>query len=163
MNLLDFDIDLNFNDGEKFSFNLELGDTFFSLKDNSLLSSGDLLSQVSIIRHEDTLDLQVDIKGHVNSSCDRCLNDIRLLVDTKFTHFLKFTSNEELWGDEVHIPADSSSYSLYDLLYENICLNVSPRHLCENSDKGVECEVLSFKQNTKENDPRWDQLKKLID
>ena len=160
---MDFDISLNFNDGEHHSFHLELDDSFFALKENSLLDSGKLSAELGLSRQEDTLDLKVKLSGKIFSQCDRCLKDISLPVDAEFSHYLKFTTDEDLLEDENHIPADSLSYSVYDLLYEGVCLNAPQRHLCEFSDKAEACEMVSFDQKNENTDPRWDQLKKLID
>lgn len=163
MNLVDFDINLNFNNGESRQINLELDNTFFALKENSLLNAGLLSAQIELSRLEDTINIEIKIHGKVFSQCDRCLTDISLIVDTSFRHYLKFTTDPELLEDEHHIPADSISYSVYDLLYEGIVLNTPQRHLCENSESGEACEMVSLEHKEEKTDPRWDQLKKLID
>jgi len=163
MKLSDFDIDFIKFKNEKDSFNYKLNDTFFGLKESSLYQSCEIDSTVHCTRNENNISLQFELKGHLNSQCERCLRDIKIEVDSERDEVLRLTSNDDLLKEENYISINNQVYNVYDSLYEQICLSLPSRKICENSTIQKACEIDHPAAEVKEEvDERWAELKKLI-
>lgn len=163
MKLSDFDIDFIKFKNEKYTFVLKLDDTFFSLKENSLYQFCDIDVTVDCEKNDNTINLTYTLDGHVNTQCERCLKDISLKVKAQTLEPLKMTPNQELLQNESYISIHQQVYSIYDSLYEQICLNLPLRQICETSITNEPCEIdhPSAEKDDKI-DERWAELKKLI-
>lgn len=165
MKLSDFDIDFIKFKNESHTFSFQLNNTFFGLKENSLYQTCDIKVEVNCIRNESNITLDYILVGTVDSNCERCLRDIKIYIDAERQDVLRLTSNEELLEEENYISVNHQIYNIYDSLYEEICLNMPTRKICEHSAKQKECEIDHPATESKpdEVDERWAELKKLID
>ena len=164
VNLADFDIGLELAEHTKIEFQSHLDHTFFELKDNSLYKSGSIELKMYGERLENSLNLAFELEGHLDAVCDRCLNEIELAVNASFNHVLNYTEEEELVGTEGFVSSKQKAFSVYDVVYEQICLNAPSRHLCENAIGRDKCEMFAINvTHPSESDPRWNDLKKLIE
>ena len=101
----------------------------------------------------------------VTGECERCLDDIQLEVKITHNELIKLTSSESLLTEENYISIHHPVYNVYDTLYEQVCINMPLRKICENSTKKQECKIddhLSTSTNETIEDERWAQLKKII-
>jgi uncharacterized metal-binding protein YceD (DUF177 family) len=103
------------------------------------------------------------MKGKVSSNCERCLDPIDLGVDVRFTETYKLTGDRDLLEEENYVSDKNPVFSIYDSVYEQICLNVPSRLICANSLEPKECDLPSGEESVSTTDPRWDKLKKLIE
>ncbi len=163
MKLNHFDIDFIKFKNEKDVVRFEINDTFFTLKENSLHNRCDIAIEISCEKSDNTLTLVYDMLGHVYSQCERCLNDISIAVKTNNNDVLKLTNDEELLQQENYLSANHQVYSTYDSIYEQICLSMPTRLICENSITNKICEIAQLQSASEEViDERWAELKKLI-
>ncbi|MBT6236133.1 DUF177 domain-containing protein [Bacteroidia bacterium] len=163
MKLSDFDIEFIKFKNEKDTFTFKLNDTFFQLKENSLYDRCDIDAKIDCLKNDNTLVLDYTLIGTVFSSCERCLSEIKLLLDSTRNEVLKLTSNEDLLQEENYLSVNNQVYSTYDSLYEEICLSMPTRLICENSLTNKQCEI-DHSETADEDvvDERWSELKKLI-
>jgi len=165
MKLSDFDIDFIKFKNEKDQFHFEMNNKFFGLKENSLYHSGDIDVAVTCERNENTISVDYILNGMVTGECERCLDDIQLEVKITHNELIKLTSSESLLTEENYISFHHPVYNVYDTLYEQVCINMPLRKICENSTKKQECKIddhLSTSTNETIEDERWAQLKKII-
>lgn len=163
MKLSDFDIEFIKFKNEKDVVRFKLEDTFFQLKENSLYDRCDIDTEIQCEKNDATLTLDYKLTGHVLSLCERCLQEIKIKADGSRIEVLKLTSNEELLQEETYLSVNHQVYSTYDSIYEQICLNMPTRLICENSIDNKKCEIAH--QHPTDNtivDDRWAELKKLI-
>lgn len=162
MNLRDFDIDLNRHREDHFQLDFTLEDAFFALKENSLFNHCMVSVLVNCDRVENTLTLKYSLSGQVGCQCERCLDPIHLALNSSYTEAVQITGDPQLLEEEFYISENNPVYSVYDSLYEHICMNVPSRLICENAIEQKECEIPSNEDNNDDIDPRWDKLKSLI-
>jgi len=164
MKLSEFDIDFNKFKNEKDFFSFKLNDAFFELKENSLYQHGDFNIDIQCEKFEDTIILDYTFKGNIKSHCERCLKKIKIHINTFRQDVLKLTLNNDLLNEENYLSVNHPVYSVYDSIYEQICLDMPTRLICENSEIQKKCTIehLDTKPTEKRVDDRWAELKKLI-
>lgn len=163
MKLTDFDIEFIKFKNEKDTFHYELDDTFFSIKENSLYTSGEISCTVVCEKNDSNIALKYELSGHINVECDRCLNDIKIGVQSERLDVLRLTQNDDLLKEENYLSVNHQVYNIYDSLYEQICLDLPTRKICKISLSQKECEIEHPEaEETNEVDERWADLKKLI-
>ena len=161
MELRDFNIDFIKFRNESHNFEFHLDRTFFTLKENSLYQDGEIDLQCKATKHETTVQLDYKIKGFVRSECERCLDPIKLPIDSEFTNVYKLTLNKEKFGEDNYLSANDQIVNIYDEVYEHIVLSMPSRLICENGIEDKECTIDLADDDEKEIDPRWEELKKL--
>jgi uncharacterized protein len=163
MKLTDFDIEFIKFKNEKATFHYKMDDAFFKIKENSLFSSGDIKGTVVCERNDGNISVKYELDGHMNMQCERCLNDIKVGVQSERHDVLKLTQNEDLLKEENYLSVNYQVYNIYDSIYEQICLDLPTRKICKHSLNHEECEIQHPEaEDTKEVDERWADLKKLI-
>ena len=164
MMLSEFDIDFNKFKNEKDFFSFKLNDAFFELKENSLYQHGDFNVDIQCEKFEDTIVLDYTFKGNIKSHCERCLKKIKIHINTFRQDVLKLTLNNDLLNEENYLSVNHPVYSVYDSIYEQICLDMPTRLICENSEIQKKCIIkhLNSNESNDEVDERWAELKKLI-
>jgi len=164
MKLSEFDINFNKFKNEKDHFSFKLNDAFFELKENSLYQHGDLNVDIQCEKFEDTIILDYTFKGNIKSHCERCLKKIKIHINTFRQDVLKLTLNNDLLNEENYLSVNHPVYSVYDSIYEQICLDMPTRLICENSEIQNKCTIEHLDTNPKDKkvDDRWAELKKLI-
>ncbi len=123
---------------------------------------------------------RVKLSGHVEAElemeCDRCVGLIRFPVSTNFD--LEYVTREdyeaiapavELSETDLELSIfDGESIDIDELVREELLLAVPTHLLCQENCKGV-CSICGVDRNTTEcecetedGDPRWAELKKLV-
>ena len=101
--------------------------------------------------------LEVVVKGHLKGSlemtCDRCLEDFEFPIDKDFAVLLlpkktlAFEEERELTTDELEISFYENSFiSYYEILHEEILLSLPFRNLCRPDCKGI-CQACGTNLN----------------
>ena len=103
MKLSEFDIDFNKFKNEKDTFSFKLTDAFFELKEKSLYQHGDFNVDIKCEKFEETITLDYSFDGYINSQCERCLNPIKIRVNTSRQDILKLTLNDSLLNEENYL------------------------------------------------------------
>lgn len=157
--------------GETFEFQLE--DSFFNHFVSGDWSGGKVLASVVALKRPDGISLEFHLKGELAVTCDLCLDQFPLPVDMHQRLFIKYgNSREELDDDIIVISRDENLFDLSNLLYEYLVLSmpVKKTHPKDRKgDSGCNLEMISKLQkhlvadDHKGTDPRWDDLKKLLD
>jgi uncharacterized protein len=152
-------------------FGFEIGNKFFEEFEESEIKEGNLSVQVELNKLSSHFDLNIKINGEVRICCDRCLElffhpiacENRLLV--KFGK--KWDDNDP---DLITVPAEEHELDIKQYLYEFIHLALPIQRVHPGNEVGTNsCNpdmLRKLKEHIvnveKENDPRWDELKKLI-
>lgn len=129
----------------------------------------------NIRRKERGVDVRGRLTARVLVECDRCLKPVELPVDAKFK--LEYVTAEEYRAQQaVELTKEDLDLSVFDgeaidldgLVTEELLLAVPDHLLCNNNCKGI-CPVCGKDRNTvdcncqtKEIDPRWTGLEKLV-
>jgi uncharacterized metal-binding protein YceD (DUF177 family) len=170
-------------------YEYSLENQFFIDIDGTDVQKGKVKVLLSLKRSPVAFEMSFQINGIVWVPCDRCLDDMELLVGTQNRLVVKFGKEYAEESDEiVVIPEEEGSINLAWFLYEFIALNVPMKHIhppgkcnksmssklkkhttknadatdddeCDNGDD----DVLTEEGIPDATDPRWDALKGFLD
>jgi uncharacterized protein len=153
------------------TLDFEIGNKFFEKIEESEVKEGSLIANIEIDKISTHVDLVIRISGRVRVCCDRCLelffhpikSENRLLVKSG-------KSIDDSDPDILSVPADEHGLDLQQHLYEFILLALPIRRVHPDDKKGnstcdpemlKKLEELIVEEDNK-SDPRWDELKKLM-
>ena len=165
------------SDGQH-EFIYNLNDAFFGQFESSLVETGALKAKVGLLKSQTMLSFTFEIRGTVESVCDKCLGALEIPVRYKGKLLVKFGAEyDEPSEDIVVIPHDDSEINVAQWLYEFICISLPIRHVHQKDKDGkLACDpemleklnqylVVDKPENevNDEVDPRWAALKNLVD
>jgi uncharacterized metal-binding protein YceD (DUF177 family) len=171
----DFDIKFTGLKLGKHDFHYELGDEFFALFDYQEFEKARLGVEVLLEKKENSLELNIKMKGVVQVPCDITNDPFDLPLSNELDLVVKFGPEYDDTDETVLILPDGEHYvNVAQYLYELAVLamplkRVSPA--VERGEKGQkELEILKRaegvapekEEENKEIDPRWDKLKDLL-
>lgn len=163
-------------------FEYVVDDLFFKLIEGTLYDKGKIHVVVDLIKSTQMLVFNYTFKGTVDTICDNCLESMDQLIDFSFRTYVKFGPEyEELEDDDiVIIPHEEHEYNIASTIYDLIVTSQPIRHLHPTDEKGkstcnpdmmeklsnyLVSERVAEVDITEESeiDPRWSELKKLLD
>lgn len=154
-----------------YNFDFEIGNSFFDLFEESEIKEGNLNADVEIDKRSSLIEMKIMISGVVRISCDRCLEmfDYRLTCENKL--LVKFGTIKDYSDPEIiTVSSEEHQLDLSQFFYEYIHLalpikRIHPDDENDNSTCNPEM-LLKLKEHLVEeegrSDPRWDELKKLM-
>lgn len=149
----------------------EIGKEFFEQYEESEIKEGSLIAIVTLEKRSTHMDLMIRISGEVKVNCDRCLEEYSQRVDCENRLLVKFGRViEDTDPDILSLAADEYELDLQHHLYEYIYLALPIRRIHPDDNKGNSlCNPAMLKkleeliiEEEAEIDPRWDELKKLM-
>jgi len=152
-------------------FEFRIGNEFFEEFEESEIKEGNLQATIELDRRSSHFDLIFKISGKVKVCCDRCLELFFLPVSCENRLLVKFSkTRDESDPDILEIPADENELDIKQYLYEFIHLALPIQRIHPGGKGGKNScdpdmlEKLSkhIVNEEKNNDPRWDELRKLI-
>jgi uncharacterized metal-binding protein YceD (DUF177 family) len=160
-------------------FDFEVGDSFFELLEDSLISKGQLNVIVNLNKSQQMLVLEMTIAGIVESTCDNCLGEMEIPVEYSGKLYFKFGEEYEEESEEITIlPFDEHQLNVARWIYEFAVISLPIRHVHpedENGNTSCDPEMLEKlnqylvdgeqegEEKEETHDPRWDALKNIID
>jgi uncharacterized metal-binding protein YceD (DUF177 family) len=153
------------------TFEFEIGKTFFDLFEESEIREGRLSVVVRLEKTSTHIDMGFSISGEVKICCDRCLEMFSHPVSCVNRLLVKFGNEMDDSDPEIiTIPRDEHELDIKQYIYEFIVLALPIKRIHpDNADgiSGCDPEMLrKLKEHLVEdeagNDPRWDELKKLM-
>lgn len=166
---------------QDYSYDYVLGAEFFDMFPDSPLNQGVFKVHLELTKSETMVQLDFNIQGQVELTCDRSLEPYTELIHSHKKQIFKFADREEEVSDELSfIPWGTDSLQLAQLLYEFIVLGLPYKRIhpdfrevedeeeegqnstvwVYSSEEGPEDEPSSG-EDEGQVDPRWDALKKL--
>jgi uncharacterized metal-binding protein YceD (DUF177 family) len=175
----------NLSDGVH-TFEYDLDRIFFDAIDGNEVRKGNVRVAVKVRKTSSTFEFKFDLKGVVQVSCTRCLDDMDLDVDTQSRLIVKFGKEYSEESDEiVIIPEEEGEINIAWFLYEFIALTIPIKHVhpagecnrivssklrkhravgtddADDDDGEIPDDDFSEEEESQDNDPRWDALKGL--
>jgi uncharacterized metal-binding protein YceD (DUF177 family) len=159
-------------------FEYQIGASFFGLFKEPLVENGKLNAVVTLNKSQKLLIVDFDIKGTVNSICDKCLGPLEIEVESSERIYFNFGIEYAEQSEEIIVlPYEEHQINVAQWIYEFIILNLPLRHVHADDENGnPTCDAGMIEKlgeyivgedkisEKKEgiSDPRWDALKKLI-
>lgn len=173
LGLEEFDIEfVKLRDGQH-EFNYRLEKKFFGLFGNEEVLDSDLVVKATLEKSVNLMNLNLQIMGKVDVSCDRCLVPLSIKVDT--SHHVLYKMLPELDDEEVEQSDDWVVLTQQDYkinlgqdCYETTLLSLPMIRNCDEMEtKPCNYQMLSKLNDLsgdgeEQSDPRWDKLKELL-
>ncbi len=154
------------------TFVFEVDDKFFEYFEGSLVKSGNIKIHLDLTKKAQLLVLEFKITGEIYTQCNRCLGDMALPIAYSGTVYVKFTqaaTNDE--EDIIFLSPEEDILRLASTFYDyiNLCMPYKVIHPEDEQGEST-CDkamLEKLKEHTKGDkntatDPRWDELKKLL-
>lgn len=155
------------------TFDFEIGNKFFDLFDESEINEGELVAVVEIEKMTSHMDLIIKISGRVKTSCDRCLELYGQPVECENRLLVRLgrvfdDSDPEI----ITVPSAEHELDLKHYIYEfiHLALPIQRIHPFDNEGESTcnpvmlqKLEEYLVKDEEADSDPRWNELKKLIE
>ncbi|MCF8345581.1 MAG: DUF177 domain-containing protein [Bacteroidales bacterium] len=150
-----------------------LNGSFFESFSSNEWESGRIRAIVEIKKRTDGITLGIQMNGELMVVCDRCLELFPLQVDIFQQLFVKYGEGRaELDDDVVVVAKDENQIDLSGFFYDYLVVSIPVRRVHpdnKNGESGCSREMIEklnehiITKNAEKFDPRWDELKKLMD
>lgn len=149
------------------SYEFEADNTFFSKFDESLMLKAKVNFLVELEKQTTLMNLEIDVVGLIETSCDRCGGDLQSEIDGDFRVIVKFGEETSDLTDDIIVLGPSEHFIELDQLFfefTHLCL---PQRLVHEEESECNQDALKalrkfeLKDNEENIDPRWAQLKNL--
>lgn len=131
---------------------------------------GDISVKATLLKKTLVMTLDLEIVGEIQVNCDRCLDRFPYQVEGASTLYIKFgETHEELDDDVIVVPESENEIKIAQYIYELILLSFPINFIHPDDEDGFDTcneemiEKLNEHSEKEETDPRWSELKKLID
>lgn len=151
----------------KHSFEFVLDKAFFDCFEATKGTEGEINAEVELVKSSLLMEVRINVCGTVKVACDRCLGDLNLDIKGSMNLYVKQSEREEGNDDDfIVLSPDDDFIDLSSYLYEVYMLNypmrvVHPDGECDTEMRDV-LDNYIIEEDDKPIDPRWDELKKLI-
>jgi uncharacterized metal-binding protein YceD (DUF177 family) len=157
----------------KHNFNFEIDNTFFDSFEYDDFNDAKLHLDVLLNKTSTMMELDFEITGTVNVDCDITSEGYDQEISSELRLVVKFGEEYNDEDDEILIlPHGEHHVNVAQFVYEMAVLSVPQKRVhpgvedgtlkSELLDKLNELQPKEKKDNKEENDPRWDELKKLL-
>lgn len=153
------------------TIDFEIDNKFFEYIEESEVKEGSLIANVVMDKRSSHLDLAIKISGNVRICCDRCLEMFFHPVVCENRLLVKFGKTiEDIDPDILSLPVGENELDLQQHIYEFILLALPIKRVHpDNPDGESTCDPEMLKkldefiiEEDPEEDPRWNDLKKLM-
>lgn len=154
-------------------FDYQIDDKFFEHFEGSLVDNGNVTVKVILEKRSAFLKLHLKIKGWLELTCDRCLENYQQKIKNSAEIFVKFGEKEFEEGENViWVLPEENQLNVAQIIYEYVSLSIPLRHIHpkdENGHRDCNIEMVeklkkythSAKEVKAPTDPRWNALKNL--
>jgi uncharacterized metal-binding protein YceD (DUF177 family) len=152
-------------------FEFEINKQFFDQFEESEVKEGELTAITEVLRSSTHMDLDIRISGKASLCCDRCLEIFDHPVDCVNRLLVKFGRvSDDSDPEIITVPRDENELDLKQYIYEFIHLALPIKRIHPDNADGVStCDPVMLQklkehlvEDDKGDDPRWDELKKLM-
>ncbi len=183
-------IDLKGMQEDTATYDFLLDNQFFANIDGPEVQKGKVNVKLNVKKTSKAFELDFQTEGIVRVPCDRCLDEMELPITSSDKLFVKFGKGfAEESNNMVIIPEEEGEINVAWFMYEFVALTIPMKHVhapgkCnksmmgklskhlkttpdEDQDQeifdGSADEVIEDTDDSKEIDPRWNELKKILD
>jgi len=153
------------------TIDFEIDKEFFEQFEESEVKEGRLIADIVMDKRSSHLDLAIRISGNVRICCDRCLEMFFHPVVCENRLLVKFGKTiEDIDPDILSLPVGENELDLQQHIYDFILLALPIKRVHPNDANGEStCDPEMLKkldelivEEDTEADPRWNELKKLM-
>ena len=148
----------------KFEFLID--DKFFECFEYSEIRRAQVIVHLDLKKHDRMLELTFTMKGTLEVTCSRCLDNFHMPIEAEEVLFVKFGHEFKEEDDNIIvIPETESQINISPFIYDYLSLLVPFRVIHpedENGQSACDPDVIGRidkSSEQKEIDPRWDKLR----
>jgi uncharacterized metal-binding protein YceD (DUF177 family) len=147
-------------------FSYQLDDAFYQGLEQTEIKGGLVQAKVVIKKVADAYDVTLTQQGYIVVECQRCLDDMSWRVDVTDHLVVKFGTDLTEQTDELVVIGEQELFDIGWYLFEFAALTIPicPTHEEGECNPEMEEKLKEYAPGEKsdEIDPRWEQLKSLI-
>ena len=145
-------------------FEYELNDAFFTLFEYQEYRELQGTARLHLVKSETMMDCRLDFEGSIQAPCDITDEMYTQALENHFAFQVKFGEEYNDEDDEILIlPHGDHQFNVAQQIYELVVLSIPAKLLGPNAGNGLEDFIEEEEDDTKnETDPRWDELKNLL-
>lgn len=152
-----YKVDLKGMQGDTVSYAWQVSDDFFSAVQGPEIQHGRLDVALRVKQTSGAYDLEFQLQGNVEVSCDRCLEPMACPINALCNLRVVLAEEYQDDGDIVTVPEKEGTINVAWHIYEFAALQIPMRHVhAEGECKARHQSTSSAEENT---DPRWEALK----
>jgi len=140
-----------------------LDDDFFAQFEDTLIQAGKIDLTVRFTKSHATGTLELQHSGHIETTCDRCLEEIELPIEGSAQLLIK-EAQDALDDEEdvLLVDAETGTLDLKEAIYDYVSLSVPMIKYCDQ-ETPCNSEVLARLRPTQDekSNSAWDELKNL--
>ena len=161
-------------------YEYHLDKQFFVNMENTEIHNSDLQVKLTVNYRNDVYDMTFDITGNITLLCDRCLDDLILPINETYHLVVKYGDKYSDETDELlEIPESDNYLNVAYMIFDTVALAIPMKHVhphgeCNRAMRAAlkkhsaqadedDMDIDNDGDDTQDSDPRWDELKKLID
>ena len=165
---------------ETSEYRFQLDNQFFEELDSLDIQKGQLDVVLKVKRTSGIYQLDFQTVGKVIVTCDRCLDEMEQPIETDDTLKVKLGGEFSEVDDIVVVPEEEGYINVAWFMYEFIALNIPIKHVhavgncnmdmlhklnkhLRMEDDGADSKICNGDDEVREIDPRWNELKKILD
>lgn len=148
-------------------FEFKINGTFFEQFNETEITEADIDITVVLTKQNNLMQMQFEINGTVNLSCDRCLKYYDFPIEASENLVVKYGNDEES-TDEIIAVNEAAGYAdISHYLFEYIMLALPSRRVACEVDEDFKCDEETIKKlnenlvTDEEVNPIWEKLNKL--
>ncbi len=159
------------NEHETVEFSLE--EKFFAFFESEIWKEGKIKVIATVSKRTDGITFDMTLKGALLVTCDRCLDSFWMDIETREKLYVKFGSEpKELDDHTVIVPREENEVDLGSFFYDYLVLALPVKKVHPETPEGTSgCNRTMIEKlnehivetENDETDPRWEELKKLLD
>lgn len=154
-----YKVDLKGMQSDTVSYSWQVDNDFFSAVQGPEIKQGLLDVALRVKRTSGAYELEFQLRGEVEVSCDRCLEPMSQPIDALCMLRVKMGDDYADDGDVVTIPERDGTINVAWNIYEFAALQIPLRHVHSEGECKNSFPSLSSEEDG--SDPRWDELRKI--
>ena len=158
-----YKVDLKGMQSDTVSYRWQADNDFFSAVQGPEIKHGLLDVALRVKRTSGAYELEFQLRGEVEVSCDRCLEPMSQPIEAQCLLRVKMGDDYTDDGDVVTIPERDGTINVAWNIYEFAALQIPLRHVHPDGEcKNLAPEPSKEEEKVQEVDPRWEELKKIV-
>jgi len=145
-------------------YKFEVDDSFFANFEDSIIEKANLEIELELKKRASLLELHFDLKGHIETQCDRCLETLNWAIEDEQLMLVKYSENLEDDLEVSYIPFGSQELNVSTYIYEFAHLNIPMVKTHEDVEEDCPVDLESYMEDEDEQENQssiWDSLKDL--
>lgn len=149
-------------------FEFDVNGAFFEQFEDSEITKADIHVVIVLLKQNHMMQMQFEISGTVNLSCDRCLTDYDFPIEASENLVVKTGDPDESTDEIMVVNENDGQADVSHYLYEFIMLALPSRRVPCEIDEDFECDYDTLNklnensvQEEEKTNPVWDKLNKL--